>query len=222
MYESALKLLQKITELGYDAYIVGGYARDLYLDIPSYDIDICTSAKKEQLNEVFNIKKSAFGCNVIEFDNYEFEVTTFRRELSYSKNRYPKIEYTISLDEDLCRRDFTINALCIDSNGQFIDKLNSIGDISNKVIRCIGNSDKKIEEDALRILRAIRFATVLNFKIDDELYNSIKKFKTNLLSLNKNKIKEEINKIMLSPNCNYGIQILQELEIDVLLNINIT
>lgn len=217
MYKEALNLL-KIINNKYEAYIIGGYSRDLYMGNINSDIDITTSATKEQLKELFKdyeIIDRGFGSVILIYNDYQFEITTYRKEYEYDKNRFPKkIEFIKELSEDLKRRDFVINTLCINEFGEYVDLLNARGDIDNKIIRCVGNSDIKISEDILRSLRAIRFATILNFKLDEELKNSIKKYNYLINNLSKKRKEEELNKILNSDNKEYGISLLKELEID--------
>lgn len=218
MNETALKVLNKINSFGYKAYIVGGYPRDIYLGRNSIDIDICTSATPKQLKEIFKesiLSKQEYGSVTLIYEKVTFEITTFRKEIKYQDNRFPvKIKYIDSLIDDLERRDFTINTLCIDSNGYTIDLLNAKNDIDNKIIRCVGNTKKKIKEDILRSLRAIRFATILDFKLDDELKKVIKKNGYLLKKLSYYRKKEELEKIFSSPNCRYGLDLLLELKLD--------
>ena len=131
------------------------------------DIDICTSATPDIIKKQYEIiiDNSKYGSLQIKKNNYYFEITTFRIELEYH-GRYPKIKYTNDILEDLNRRDFTINTFCIDQYGQIHDFLNAESDLKNGIIRCIGDTEVKIKEDPIRILRAIRFSTKLNFKIE--------------------------------------------------------
>jgi len=217
MYETALKILKKINKK-YESYIIGGYPRDLYMENINNDIDITTSATKEQLKEIFKdyeIIERGFGSIILNYENYKFEITTFRKETGYTKNRFPKkVEFIKSLEEDLKRRDFIINTLCINEYGEYVDLLDARKDIENKIIRCVGNSDEKISEDILRSLRAIRFATILNFKLDDELKKTIKKYNYLIANLTDKRKKEELDKILNSKNKEYGINLIKELEID--------
>lgn len=164
MYETALNILKQINNKGYKAYIVGGYPRDLYLRRESIDIDICTDATPKELKEIFQesvLPKQEYGGITIISNNIRFEITTFRKEIKYENNRFPvKIKYIHVLLDDLKRRDFTINTLCIDEHGETLDLLNALPDLENRVIRSVGSADHKIKEDILRSLRAIRFATV--------------------------------------------------------------
>ena len=221
MYDTALKLINKITSFGYKAYIVGGFPRDLYLKRSSKDIDICTDARPREIMQIFpDIVTSnvEYGSVVLMFEKVRFEITTFRKENKYSNFRKPvDITYTASLEEDIKRRDFTINTLCIDKDGKTIDLLNAISDLDNKIIRMVGDPKARLKEDALRILRAIRFATVLNFELEPVLKAYIKKYGYLLKKLSKERKKNELDRIFSSSNKEYGIKLLIELKLcDVL------
>lgn len=217
MYEIAIEVLNKIIKQNFKAYIVGGYPRDIYIGRKSVDIDICTNATPKQLKYIFNestLNKQEYGSVSLIYKKVRFEITTFRKEIKYENNRFPvKIKYINNLIDDLQRRDFTINTLCIDNEGMMIDLLNAKQDIDNKIIRCVGDANKKIKEDVLRILRAIRFATILNFKIDDKLKKAIRKNKVLLKKLSYFRKKEELEKIFASPNCAYGLKLIKELDL---------
>ena len=171
MKELGLEILKKFYEKGYMAYIVGGFVRDSLLGIDSNDVDITTNAKPKEIKEIFPdciIKSDSYGAVIINYKNYRFDVTTMREEMEYLDSRHPSgVIYVDDLKKDLLRRDFTINALCFDKDGKLIDLINGKTDLDKKIIRTIGESNKSFSDDALRILRAIRFATKLNFKIDD-------------------------------------------------------
>jgi len=215
MYKDALEILNIINDLGYESYIIGGYPRDLYLGIENPDIDMCTNAKFEDLKDTFEIISNNFGSMTLIYKDYKYEITTYRKEYEYEKNRFPKkIEFVNTLEEDLKRRDFVINTLCIDKDGNYIDLLGSKKDLDNKIIRCVGNSDLKISEDILRSLRAIRFATILNFEIDETLKQSIKKYNYLLDNLSDKRKKEELDKIMNSNNKEYGLFLIKDLELE--------
>lgn len=210
MYDSALEILKKLDVLGYEAYIIGGYPRDTILNYYTDDIDICTNALPDVIKELFNVVKdnSKFGSLVINYNGYLYEITTYRIELEYN-NRYPKIEFTDSLNKDLKRRDFTINTICIDKNGQYIDLLNGKEDLNNKIIRMVGNVDKKIKEDPIRILRAIRLKEKLNFELEKSLEHSIIEYGYLLGTLSINNIKSELNKMN-----DKAINTLKQLKLD--------
>lgn len=217
MYNSAIKVLNKITDFGYKAYIIGGYPRDLYLKRSSVDIDICTDATPMELVNIFNevvVASSEYGSVVIIVDKIKFEITTFRSEGKYIDFRKPSsIKYIDSLEEDLKRRDFTINTLCIDKDGNEIDLLNAKSDLDNHIIRMIGNPKVRLKEDALRILRAVRFATTLNFELEPVLKAYIKKYAHLVKKLSKERIREELDIIFASSNKEYGIKLLCDLKL---------
>ena len=218
MLEESLKLLKKITDHSYKAYIVGGFVRDYILGIESNDIDINTNATPKQIREIFEdgcLPSEDYGSVTVMYKGIRFEITTFRKELTYINNRKPvEIEYINNLYEDLIRRDFTINTLCMDQDGNIIDMLEGKKDIDDKIIRTVGDAYSKFEEDALRILRAIRFATILDFKLSEEVVDGIKKTKNLLHNLSYYRKKEELDKIFTSPNYKNGIKLLLELGLD--------
>ena len=224
MYEIALKLLEKINNYGYKAYIIGGFPRDLYLKRSSNDVDICTDATPMELHKIFSeiiTTNSEYGTVTILFENIKFEITTFRKELNYKDNRHPdKIEYVDSLEEDIIRRDFTINTLAIDKDGNQIDILNAKDDLDNRIIKMVGNPRKKLKEDALRILRAIRFATILNFELDPKLKYYIKRYGHYLRKISKDIRKNELDIIFSNSNKEYGIKLILELKLANHLGLN--
>ena len=195
MYKNAIKILNILENNGYKAYIVGGYVRDKILNVKSNDIDIITNALPDEVCMIFNIEHiDNFGSIKLKYNNYIFEVTTFRKEYYKNNDRRPyKVEYIDDLKEDLMRRDFNINSICIDKNGMYIDLLNGINDINNKIIRCIGNANTKINEDPLRILRAIRFSLVYDFNIEDNLMNTIYNNVEKTRYLSFDRIKKELD-----------------------------
>ncbi len=218
MFESALKVLKLIENHGYRAYLVGGYPRDLYLKRKSVDIDICTNATPKDLKLIFpkaNFKAIKYGSVSLVFNKISFEITTFRKEIKYEKNRLPiKIKYIDNLLDDLKRRDFIINTLCIDARGDMIDLLGAKEDLESKQVRMIGKPKIRLKEDVLRILRAIRFATTLNFELDLELKKYIIKYGYLLKRLSYDRKKEELDKIFSSPNAQYGIKLLLKMKLE--------
>jgi len=218
MYEIAIKMLNKLSDNGFEAYIVGGYPRDLILNRESFDIDVCTSATPKELKDIFKdsmLPKVEYGSVTVIYHKIRFEITTFRKDLKYENHRAPvKIKYIGKLIDDLKRRDFTINTLCIDKNGNIIDLLQGKKEIEAKLIKMVGNPKYKLKEDALRILRAIRFATILDFELDNELKKYIKKYGYLLRKLSYYRKKEELEKMFLSSNVLKGITLIKELELD--------
>ena len=224
MNEVALKVIKKINTYGYLAYLVGGYPRDLYIGKESLDYDICTNATPKELKNIFGdsiLPTEQYGSVTLITQNIRFEITTFRKDIKYLNNRKPiEIEYVDNLLDDLKRRDFTMNTMCIDSKGELIDLLKGREDINNKIIKIVGNADLKIYEDSLRILRAIRFATVLDFDLDEELKIAIKTHKKLLKTLSYYRKKEELDKIFSSNNRIKGINLIKELELEEYLDLS--
>ena len=223
MYDVALKVLKELNDNGYKAYIVGGYVRDVLLDIESNDIDITTNATPKQIMELFNdscLPNEDYGSVIIEKKGYRFEITTFRKEIGYNDNRHPtKVKYIDELYPDLLRRDFVINTICMDSNGEIVDYLNGREDLENKVIRTVDDAYKSFSDDALRILRAIRFATILDFKLSDEVVDAIKKTKDLVRNLSYYRKKSELDKIFTSSNRKLGVSLLLEFGLDEVLEL---
>ena len=223
MLDNALKLLKEINDNGYVAYIVGGYVRDYLLGIESNDIDICTNATPKDVKEIFKdscLPSEDYGSVTVVIKGINYEITTFRKDIDYTDNRHPnEIKYIDSLDEDLLRRDFTINTICMDKDGYIIDNLGGRKDLESRIIKTVGNSVDKFTEDSLRILRAIRFATILDFNLDEEVKDAIIKTRDLLSNLSYNRKKEELDKIFTSPNFRKGIQLLLDLGLDKTLEI---
>lgn len=207
-------VLDKIEQSGFSAYIVGGYVRDLIMNITSYDVDICTNALPKDIKEIFNINKESNSYGSINFNinNYNFDITTFRKEKEYKKRRPTQIEFIKDLKEDIKRRDFTMNSLCIDKNSNFTDYLDGKNDILNKKIKLIGDNIK-LKEDPLRILRAIRFATIYDFDLDDSLNDGIVMYKDYIKELSLERIKSELDKILISKNFKKGLNLLKKYNI---------
>ncbi len=198
MYEIALELLKEIHSLGCIGYVVGGYPRDKYLGKISSDIDICTSMQPKEIKKHFQVIKNyeKMGSFVIQYKKYLFQITTFRREGEYSDYRHPsQVEFVTRLEEDIKRRDFIMNTLCIDENGEYVDLLGAMDDIDKRMIRCVGSPLKKIMEDPLRMVRAIRFMVQLDFILEEDLKSVIEKNLDLLNKIPKIKIEEELKKI---------------------------
>lgn len=173
--KEVINILDKLINAGYEAYVVGGYVRDSLLNIDSYDIDITTSATVEEIKELFNVidNGSKYLSYTIVSNNYKYEITTYRKDISYIDHRHPISEKALTLEEDLVRRDFTINALVLDKNNNIIDRYNGIYDIENKIIRTIGDPYKRFDEDALRILRAIYLKSKLQFEFEENTLSAL-------------------------------------------------
>lgn len=208
-----LEYLKKIENAGYEAYIVGGYVRDFILGIESSDIDITTSATPSELENIFGIKGN-FGGIKIDDGKFHVDITTYRRESSYFYHTPKKIKYIKDLNKDLKRRDFTINAICMDSNGNIIDNFNGKKDIKDKSIRVLGNINKKFREDPLRMIRALRFMITYNFRIENNalvyILNHKELLSTKVSSTRK---KEEIERILTCNNVLDGLEFLSNMNL---------
>lgn len=223
MLEKAIEVLEKIENKGWTAYIVGGFVRDYLLNISTSDVDICTNATPKDLMEIFHTNiapDNLYGSFVIIHKNIRFDITTFRKEIKYEDNRKPvKIKYINNIKKDLLRRDFTVNTLCINSKGEVLDFLKIKDDLNKRIIKTVGNPRYKIKEDSLRILRAIRFATTLDFDIEYKTKYYLKKYGYLLSKLSYQRKKSELDKIFLSVNRQKGIELILELKLDKYLDI---
>lgn len=201
-------ILNTLKSNGYEAYVVGGCVRDAVLNMTPSDYDITTSATPDEIKRLFKktidtgIKHGTVSI-VFYDDNVPsvYEVTTFRIDGEYEDSRHPKnVIYTKNLIEDLSRRDFTINAFAYDEKKGLIDEFMGISDLKKKLIRCIGNPTDRFTEDALRILRSVRFAAKLGFNIESSTENAVKILAPTLQNISKERVQVEITKILTSDN----------------------
>lgn len=200
------QIINTFEQNNFEAYAVGGCIRDSILNKSPYDWDITTNALPNQTIKCFEnyrIIKTGLkhGTVTIVIDHKTFEVTTFRIDGIYSDNRRPdSVEFTKNLKEDLSRRDFTINSIAYNDKVGFIDFFEGINDIKNKIINCVGEPDLRFNEDALRIIRALRFSSVLDFKISSNTELSIHKNKHLIKNIAPERISVELNKLILGSN----------------------
>ena len=226
MLNTALNILKLIEDNSYEAYIVGGFVRDYLMGKKSNDVDITTNARPKDLIKIFpsaNFDNALYGSVTVYLNGIRFEITTYRSEESYLDNRHPDlVNYVDDLKVDIKRRDFTVNTICMDKSGKIIDLLNAKSDIDNKIIKTVISPLDSFKIDSLRILRAIRFATTLDFDLSLEVKEAIKQSKYLLKDLSINRKKEELDKVFSSPNIEKGLSLIKELGlIDVLNLINI-
>ena len=199
-------LLERLNKNGYEAYIVGGCVRDSLLSKKPYDFDITTNAMPNEMLEIFSDFKIIptgikHGTLTIMIEDQSFEVTTYRMDGEYLDNRHPKeVTFSRSLAQDLERRDFTINALAYNKQDGLVDLFDGISDLKGKNIKCVGDPDKRFTEDALRIMRAIRFASTLGFKIDYKTKESILKNCHLLKNVSMERIRDELLKLLCGDN----------------------
>jgi len=210
-----VNILKKIEKNGFEAYVVGGYVRNNLLGINSRDVDICTNALPKDIIKIFNLKKDTkdnYGSVNIITKKYNIDITTYRKEYNYVAHK-PEIEFISELDDDLSRRDFTINAILLDSNNVLIDKYNGIEDLNNKLLKCIGNTKEKLTSDPLRILRALRFSILYDLELDKEMLEFIKKNKSLIKKISYFRRKEELDKIFTSKNKIKVLKLLKDLKL---------
>ena len=192
--------MKKLEENGFEAYIVGGFVRDTLFYKKTNDIDIATNALPKDLIAIFGnpLRKIEYGSYHIVVDSYTIDITTYRSEGKYENGKPLEISYSNNLLEDAKRRDFTMNAMYMNKNGNIIDPFQGKIDIDHKVLKMIGNPRVRLEEDPLRILRAVRFASIYHLKLDRTLKNAILKNKKQLSLIGEDKISKELDRILLS------------------------
>ena len=200
-------IIDRITDAGYEAYIVGGCVRDSILGREPEDWDITTSARPEEVKALFARTIDTgiqHGTVTVMLDQEGFEVTTYRIDGKYEDNRHPtEVTFTPNLREDLRRRDFTINAMAYNERTGLVDLYGGLDDIERKVIRCVGNAEERFTEDALRIMRAIRFSAQLGYTIEEETKHAIRKLAPNLAAISAERIQVELVKLLVSPHPDY-------------------
>ena len=204
MPENVKHIVNTIQNHNHKAYIVGGCVRDQLLGIVPHDWDICTSATPEEIKKIFKNNKIIdtgikHGTVTLLINNDSYEITTFRADGNYSDQRHPdNIKFITNLEQDLARRDFTINAMAYNEQEGLIDPFNGQIDINYKFISCVNNPCERIKEDPLRILRALRFAVNYNFDIDNNTINAIKQYSYLIENISKERIRDEICKMLKS------------------------
>ena len=205
--EKVKYIISRLEKNGYEAYAVGGCVRDSILDRVPEDWDITTSAKPEEVKKLFQATIDTglqHGTVTVVIEKEGYEVTTFRLDGDYSDGRHPdRVAFTSSLTEDLKRRDFTINAMAYSENTGLIDRFDGEKDLEDGIIRAVGDAEERFSEDALRMLRAIRFAGQLNFDIAEKTFDAIKKLSPDISKVSVERIAKELEKLLLSGNPEY-------------------
>lgn len=200
--EAARNIIEQLNAHGFEAYVVGGCVRDSLLGRMPEDWDITTSARPEQVKEIFSRTVDTgirHGTVTVLIDHGAYEVTTYRIDGEYEDGRHPRsVEFTGNLLEDLKRRDFTINAMAYSDRDGLVDAFGGEMDLEQGMIRCVGNALDRFTEDALRILRAIRFSAQLGFAIDGETEEAISTMAPNLEKVSRERIQAELTKLLLS------------------------
>lgn len=215
--KQAYEVIKRIRNAGGSAYLVGGCVRDRLMGLEVHDEDIATSLMPEEVMDVFKDYKLIptglkHGTVTVMVDHIPFEVTTFRIDNDTLDGRHPSsVTFSRSLKDDLARRDLTINAMAYDPfEDKTIDLYHGIDDIKNRLIRCVGDPKERFQEDHLRMLRAIRFAAVLDFNIDEEVKEAIIEYKEDILKVSKERIRDELLKILMCNHSDKGLLLMKE------------
>ncbi|MFT8324576.1 CCA tRNA nucleotidyltransferase [Oenococcus sicerae] len=204
-FKQAIPLLLHLKEHGFQAYFVGGSVRDVLLHRSKHDVDITTDAKPNEMKAIFKTANhysgEKHGTVLIFFAGSNYEVTTFRIDGQYLDNRHPEtVSFTKNLQDDLSRRDFTINAFAVNEEGELFDYFDGLNDLKNHIIKTVGQAETRFSEDALRILRAFRFSSQLNFEIEEKTLLAGAKIKNNLADIAVERIFSEFSKLLSGDN----------------------
>ena len=211
VFTAALPVLKQINEAGYEAYFVGGSVRDLLLNRHIHDVDIATSAYSMEIKQI--LKKTIdtgikHGTVTVLYEGESYEITTFRTESGYQDFRRPDhVTFVQNLAEDLKRRDFTINALAMDVDGNVIDHFDGLGDLDKHLIRAVGKAENRFHEDALRMMRAVRFMSQLQFTLEPETEQAISDNHELLSKISVERIRDEFVKMGIAPGSQKAFQI---------------
>lgn len=214
-------IISKLEKKGFSAHIVGGCVRDFLIGKTPDDWDVATNAKPEEVQKIFpdSFYENDFLTVTVQTKSKnptlkEVEITTYRFEATYSDRRHPdKVQIAKTLEEDLSRRDFTMNAIAMDNKGNIVDPFDGQKDIEDKLIRAVGKAKERFSEDALRMMRTARFATVLDFKIEPKTKKAIIANASLLKHVSQERIRDEIVKIIMSQRAASGIELLRELKL---------
>lgn len=203
-------IINTIKSHGHQAYAVGGCVRDSIMGLTPNDWDITTSALPSDIKEYFNKTIDTgieHGTVTVMLHNVGYEVTTYRIDGEYKDGRHPSsVEFSDRLTDDLCRRDFTINAMAYNNVTGLVDEYGGIDDINNRIIKCVGNPIERFTEDALRMMRAIRFSAQLGFTIDEATWNAIKKLSPSISKISMERVHVELGKTLMSAHPDYVAQ----------------
>lgn len=217
LFQAARSVMQRLLDAGYEAYMVGGCVRDWLSGIPVADIDIATSAHPAEIISLFthNIPRGInYGTIIVIMESYHFEVTTYRKEIAYEHYRRPKkVEFISDLTTDLRRRDFTINAIALDIEGKLYDPFGGQVDLKQRIVRCVGTASQRFQEDALRMLRGIRFVALLNGCFATATWEALCQQRKKLAHIAMERIGSEIWKLTssLHPACGWALLANSEL-----------
>ncbi|MFD2925785.1 CCA tRNA nucleotidyltransferase [Halobacillus naozhouensis] len=215
LFQTSFSLLTQLHRKGFEGHIVGGAVRDLVLGRPVGDIDIATSATPDQVNQVFDQVIPIgveHGTVLVRYQSQSFEVTTYRTEQGYTDFRHPdQVSFVQSIQDDLSRRDFTINAMAMDANEKIIDPYGGKDDLANGRIRAVGDAQTRFSEDPLRMMRALRFASQLQFEVESEVRTAIEDQAAKLGHIATERVAIEFAKLTAGVNYKEGLQLCSQL-----------
>ncbi len=216
-----IAISKTLAEAGFEAYLVGGCVRDMLIGRAPKDWDVATDAKPAEIQRLFpdSVYENDFGTVGIKTESADpalaiIQVTTYRIEGKYTDKRHPdEVKFASNIEDDLSRRDFTVNALAMNLKGDVIDPFGGERDIKDRVIRTVGAPEERFSEDALRLMRAVRFSVELDFEIEMNTRRAIVKLAGGLESIAKERVRDELVKILMTPNAGKGIILLEELDL---------
>ena len=214
--KEALEILQRLEDHGWEAWLVGGAVRDALFSHPLHDIDIASSATPDQIIHCFSDCKTltvgkAFGTVRVLYGKGEYEITSYRSESGYADKRHPdQVHFSDKIEEDLMRRDFTMNAMAYHPQRGLLDLFGGKKDYENGILRAVGKADQRIDEDGLRMLRACRFAARFSLKMDPALLAAIQNHASEIDSVSMERCLDEMTRMLTGPNPGMAIALLQE------------
>jgi putative nucleotidyltransferase with HDIG domain len=219
--EEVVAVSYALAEAGFEAYLVGGCVRDILLDREPKDWDVATDAKPEEVQKLFpeSVYENDFGTVGVKTASEDprlkiIEVTTYRIEGKYTDQRHPdEVKFTAHIEDDLARRDFTVNAMAMGMLGDIVDPFGGARDIKDRIVRTVGVPKERFSEDALRLMRAVRFSTELDFEIEMNTRRAIVALAGGLEAIAKERVRDELTKIIMTPNAAQGIILLEELDL---------
>jgi tRNA nucleotidyltransferase (CCA-adding enzyme) len=219
--EEVIGVSKTLAEAGFEAYLVGGCVRDILLGREPKDWDVATDAKPAEIQKLFpeSVYENDFGTVGVKTESEDarvkiIEVTTYRIEGEYSDKRHPdEVKFAANIEDDLARRDLTVNAMGMDMKGEVIDPFDGKRDLKDKTIRTVGAPEERFSEDALRLMRAVRFSVELDFEIETSTRRAIVKLAGGLEAIAKERVRDELSKILMTPNAAKGIILLEELDL---------
>ncbi|NCU16400.1 CCA tRNA nucleotidyltransferase [Pallidibacillus pasinlerensis] len=213
-FKKAVPIIEKIEKAGFEAYFVGGSVRDYLLNKPIEDVDIATSAFPDEVKQIFPKTIDVgieHGTVIVVYEGENYEITTFRTEDQYVDFRRPKeVTFIRSLKEDLQRRDFTMNAIAMTKDGELIDPFDGQQDIKNQIIRTVGEPEERFKEDALRMMRGVRFVSQLSFYLEKNTYSAIERLAPLLQHISVERIYMEFMKLLKGKNCSKALDLIAE------------